>query len=621
MKILCAIDFTRPAEEAALAAHALARHCGASLELLHVCSVSGLDEKDASMKTLLTGARSRLSQRAERFTQDGVPTTTEVLTLSGRHSLSEAVIRYAAELPANLLVISTHGKSGSKLWPMGSLAAKIVESAAMPVLVVHSAKRFLKWKHPEGESLRIFLGLDLSEEAEQILHAVHQLGLDRSTSLTAGYAQQVVYPLTAEPWQVMPAMPTVYAQDEALLEDRLRKLISTHLPDSAAAVRVHTGFSTAAHELVEMASEEHSDLVVVGVHQRHGVRRLVEGSVSRGVLRESPVSMLCVPLHEIKAANAPAPNPSPPLPNALPNILCATDFTGRSSEAALAAQELALRFGVSFEVVHVIEDALSWPALPHNILQDIHDGAEARLKEFCYPLRARGLSPKRTVVQARDHEPVAECLLDYLNKYRPMMCVISTHGKSESSWWPLGSAAMKIGSASPVPVLIVKSAEVFRRWIEQDAKLRILGAVDATNNTQTILSWMKKIGEAGDCAYTLVHIDQLHGSPCITNPPMPKPTEKSSSLALVKAGLHAMGVAVLGEKSDLTTVVDESWESIVDRLNDIAHNSHTDLIIVGAHQWHGVKRLMFESVYRGLIERSEASLLCLPVIKDSAEPG
>ena len=54
-----------------------------------------------------------------------------------------------------------------------------------------------------------------------------------------------------------------------------------------------------AESIVEAAIAEHVDLIVVGSHQRRGVDRLVMGSVSEQVVRNSPVPVVVArhPVH------------------------------------------------------------------------------------------------------------------------------------------------------------------------------------------------------------------------------------------------------------------------------------------------------------------------------------
>jgi len=67
---------------------------------------------------------------------------------------------------------------------------------------------------------------------------------------------------------------------------------------------IRTGTS-AAGRLLEMSEDLETDLVVVGTHGRHGLARLLLGSVAETVLRNFPRSVLVVP-PAVRAASAPA---------------------------------------------------------------------------------------------------------------------------------------------------------------------------------------------------------------------------------------------------------------------------------------------------------------------------
>lgn len=55
--------------------------------------------------------------------------------------------------------------------------------------------------------------------------------------------------------------------------------------------------------ILEAAKQESADLIVTGTHGRHGLKRLLLGSVAERVVRTAPVPVLTVPL----PATAPAP--------------------------------------------------------------------------------------------------------------------------------------------------------------------------------------------------------------------------------------------------------------------------------------------------------------------------
>ena len=55
-----------------------------------------------------------------------------------------------------------------------------------------------------------------------------------------------------------------------------------------------------ARTIVEGATEEHCDLIVMGTHGRHGMAHLLMGSVAERVVRTAACPVLVVPSHATK---------------------------------------------------------------------------------------------------------------------------------------------------------------------------------------------------------------------------------------------------------------------------------------------------------------------------------
>jgi nucleotide-binding universal stress UspA family protein len=51
-------------------------------------------------------------------------------------SPAEAILNYALKNEIDLIVMSTHGRSGPSLWAFGSVADKVIRSSTIPVLTV-----------------------------------------------------------------------------------------------------------------------------------------------------------------------------------------------------------------------------------------------------------------------------------------------------------------------------------------------------------------------------------------------------------------------------------------------------------------------------------------------------
>jgi nucleotide-binding universal stress UspA family protein len=136
--ILVPIDFSDCSKKALQYALPLAREHAAAITLLYVVppaygagEYGGIDyaQLEASMKA--SGAK-ELARLA--VNEVGGEITTETQVRVG--SPVREIIETARSLPADLIVISTHGRTGLKHVFLGSVAESIVQRAPCPVFVV-----------------------------------------------------------------------------------------------------------------------------------------------------------------------------------------------------------------------------------------------------------------------------------------------------------------------------------------------------------------------------------------------------------------------------------------------------------------------------------------------------
>jgi nucleotide-binding universal stress UspA family protein len=68
--------------------------------------------------------------------KDGLKVSTQV----GTGGAADGIIDYADRMQAELIAMTTHGRSGIARWLMGSVADKVARGANVPVLLIRPGK-------------------------------------------------------------------------------------------------------------------------------------------------------------------------------------------------------------------------------------------------------------------------------------------------------------------------------------------------------------------------------------------------------------------------------------------------------------------------------------------------
>jgi universal stress protein A len=115
----------------------------ASLHLLHVVGepfAGGwewyMPDATALLERLEADSRTRLAEIADGLTKQGLAVTTEVRCACP----AEGIVAAAADGGADLVVMSTHGRSGLPHLLLGSVAERVIRTAPCPVLAVRESR-------------------------------------------------------------------------------------------------------------------------------------------------------------------------------------------------------------------------------------------------------------------------------------------------------------------------------------------------------------------------------------------------------------------------------------------------------------------------------------------------
>jgi nucleotide-binding universal stress UspA family protein len=134
-RILAPTDFSPFAEETVRYAHGLAEACGAELHVLHVArDVSELSETVFGVVEPGAGEDESSQWLAQVLGEPGPVRRVEAVRFS--HDVAGAIAGYASKLDVDLIVITTHGRTGLRHLLVGSVAEHLLRAAPCPVLVL-----------------------------------------------------------------------------------------------------------------------------------------------------------------------------------------------------------------------------------------------------------------------------------------------------------------------------------------------------------------------------------------------------------------------------------------------------------------------------------------------------
>ena len=235
-------------------------------------------------------------------------------TITPRSEPATAVVEEASRDPGTLIAMASHGRSGLARWWMGSVADKVLHMADNPLLLIRSQAHAPSTQESSPE--RLIVPVDGSELAEEILpHVVYlsramdlPVEVVRVTMSEAEYYQAMSMGLRVLP----PTLPSFQSFSETMdgeawqyladVKDRLTQL-------GVAIVNARLVQGSPADSVVDLATSSGHSLVAMTTHGRSGVGRMVLGSVTERVVRQSGGPVLLVRAHhseEIPLTGAPA---------------------------------------------------------------------------------------------------------------------------------------------------------------------------------------------------------------------------------------------------------------------------------------------------------------------------
>jgi nucleotide-binding universal stress UspA family protein len=303
-RILCPVDTSVCSRAALRHAAALANWHGADLTALWVRPVSAAPPvlwPAYPPWFLLPTAEERAAaeEHLRTFVRDTAgAAVTQMVFREG--TVVPEILRAAAEIAPDLIVMGTHGLSGFEHLLLGSVAERVNRKATCPVLTVPRTAPL----PDSGAALfkTILCAVDFSQHSTRAVEYALSLSQEAGGRLVLAH---VLEHFTDDAPGVRAGLDVLEFSRtfEIEAQDRLASLV----PDPACSwceVETVVGHGRAHRELLRIAGECKAGLIMLGVHGTNALDHALFGSTAERVLHRAAIPVLTVPPVKHKAAVA-----------------------------------------------------------------------------------------------------------------------------------------------------------------------------------------------------------------------------------------------------------------------------------------------------------------------------
>ena len=202
------------------------------------------------------------------------------------------ILKKAATLPADVIVMGTHGAGGFEHMVLGSVAEKVLRKATCPVFTVPPQAQF----GLDAPFKRLVCAVDFSEWSLAALDEACALAEESRGTVTAVHVIEWpwiggITSFEGIPSEQARALCEYRRYQEALAQSRLETAVNDIGRDRC---RVETKLANgkAYSEILCVAERQRADLIVLGVHGRNPLDVFFFGSTTHQVVRRAQCPVL-----------------------------------------------------------------------------------------------------------------------------------------------------------------------------------------------------------------------------------------------------------------------------------------------------------------------------------------
>jgi nucleotide-binding universal stress UspA family protein len=220
--------------------------------------------------------------------------------LSGAPAFDE-ICRLAQTLPADLVVMPTHGRTGLKHVFLGSTAERVVQHSSCPVLVTRG--KALQANNGSRFRIRtILVPVDFSSCSREGLRYAISFANEFGAKIILLHATYLGYVYSFEGTAIYD-IPGLQKAARKTAERKMCELVRSVNFDGVKFETVFTEGSPVL-DICAFAKDHDIDLIITSTHGFTGFTHVLIGSIAEQVVRHASCSVLVVPSHpHVRAAN------------------------------------------------------------------------------------------------------------------------------------------------------------------------------------------------------------------------------------------------------------------------------------------------------------------------------
>jgi len=305
--IIVPIDFSKMSVQAIQVARQLARRFGASIRLAHVRHLNYATDFVAaappiapfSFMTFEQEREQTMFKELKKLASECGVSSAKCDVLSGAPPFDE-ICRLGQTIPADLVVMPTHGRTGLKQVFLGSTAERIVQHSSCPVLVTRGSA----FQANNGSRFRIktiVVPVDFSNCSREGLRYAIAFANEFGAKIILVHATYLGYIYSAEGTAIYD-IPGLRKAARKSAERKMRELIRSV---DFGPIEFETAFTDGSPviDICAFAKDHDVDLIITSTHGFTGLKHVLIGSIAEKVVRHAPCPVLVVPSHpQVRAA-------------------------------------------------------------------------------------------------------------------------------------------------------------------------------------------------------------------------------------------------------------------------------------------------------------------------------